>query len=108
MQNLAGVVVNVDVRIQLVIACREIQCFVKSFAVFPEGTAWPRESVYWIQPDYPVFPLGCTYLHRSPRRLGSSLSTLTSTRKQAESLGHAMKVGENTFSLFPSSRFPSK
>ena len=53
MQNLAGVVINVDVQIQLVIACREIQCFVESFAVIPEGTAWPREGVYWTHQAVP-------------------------------------------------------
>src|SRR6266478_2992346 len=82
MQNLAVVVVNINPKIQLVIAGSQIWCLVESFAVFPERAAWPCEGVYWIQPDYPVSPLGCTYFHRSPRWLESSLSTITSPRKQ--------------------------
>jgi hypothetical protein len=79
MHNLAGVVVNINPEIQLVIARSQIKSFVESFAVFPEGAARSCQGFYWIQPDYPVLPLGCTYFHRSPRRLGSSLITLTST-----------------------------
>src|SRR6202166_2207050 len=84
MQNLAVVVVNINPKIRLVIAGSQIQCLVESCAVFPERAAWPCEGVYWIQSDYPVLSLGCTYFHRSPRWLGSSLSTLASARKQAE------------------------
>src|SRR6266849_7080571 len=65
MQNLAVVVVNINPKIQLVIAGSQI-CLVESFAIFPERSAWPCEGVYWIQPNYPVLPLGCTYFHRSP------------------------------------------
>src|ERR1700688_1620203 len=84
MQNLAVVVVNINPKIRLVIAGSQIQCLVESCAVFPERAAWPCEGVYWIQSDYPVLSLGCTYFHGSPRWLGSSLSTLASPRKQAE------------------------
>jgi hypothetical protein len=62
------------------------------FAVFPERAAWPCEGVYWVQPDYPVLPLGCTYFHRSPRWLGSSLRTISSPRKQAENPAHPRVV----------------
>src|ERR1700722_4078178 len=92
MQNLAVVVVNINPKIQLVIAGSQIQCLVESFAVFPERAAWPCEGVYWIQSDYPVLSLGCTYFHRSPRWLGSSLSTLASARKQAENPAHPSVV----------------
>src|SRR5260370_26739854 len=54
--------------------------------------AWPCEGVNWIQSDYPVLSLGCTYFHRLPRWLGSSLSTLASARKQAENPAHPSVV----------------
>src|SRR6202171_6622463 len=88
MENLAVVVVNINPKIQLVIARSQIQCLVESFAVFPERAAWPCEGVYWIQSDYPVLSFGCTYFHRSPHWLISSLSTLASPRKQAENPAH--------------------
>src|SRR5216684_4308146 len=92
MQNLAVVIVNINPKIQLVIAGSQIYCLVESFAVFPERAAWPCEGVNWIQSDYPVFSLGCTYFHRLPRWLGSSLSTLASARKQAENPAHPSVV----------------
>src|SRR5260370_15481673 len=92
MQNLGVVVVNINPKIQLVIAGSQIQCLVESFAVFPERAAWPCEVVYWIQSDYPVLSLGCTCFHRSPQWLGSSLSTLASPRKQAENPAHPSVV----------------
>src|ERR1700675_1427590 len=84
MQNLAVVVVNINLKIKRGLAGSQIYCLVESFAVFPERAAWPCEGVYWIQSDYPVLSFGCTYFHGSPRWLGSSLSTLASPRKQAK------------------------
>src|SRR4029077_16854865 len=92
MQNLAVVIVNINPKIQLVIAGSQIECLVESFAVFPERAAWPCEGVYWVQPDYPVLPLGCTYFHRSPRWMGSFLSTLTSPPTQSENPAHPSVV----------------
>src|ERR1700688_2272695 len=97
MQNLAVVVVNINPKIRLVIAGSQIQCLVESFAVFPERAAWPCEGVNWIQSDYPVLSLGCTYFHRLPRWLGSSLSTLASARKQAENPAHPSVVPDLCF-----------
>src|SRR6266480_5354627 len=82
MQNLAVVVLNINPKIQLVIAGSQILCLVESFAVFPERAAWPCEGVYWVQPITRYCPLGAR----------TSIAHLASPRKQAENGSLAVRL----------------
>ena len=45
----------------------QVSCLVEGFAVFPERSAWPCESVDWIQSYYPILTFRGLCLHGSPQ-----------------------------------------
>src|SRR5215469_9461579 len=71
-QNLPGVVVYVNPGVRPFIAVCHVSCLVDSFAVFPERSAWPCESVDGIQSYYTVLTFRGLCSHCSPRTRDSS------------------------------------
>jgi hypothetical protein len=66
-QKHAGVIVYVDPEIQSSIVVSQIECFIKRFAVFAEGSAWPRESIDWVQSFDAILTLRGSCLHYPPQ-----------------------------------------
>ena len=81
-QKFTGVVVYVDPRVRLCIAFCQVSCFVEGFAVFPERSAWPCESIDGIQSYHAILTLRCLYLHYSAQP-GSFSTTSMLIPKQA-------------------------
>ena len=109
-QKLAGVVVYIDPGVRLFIAVCQVSCLVEGFAVFPERSAWPCESVDWIQSYYPILTFRGLCLHGSPQTGDSFTYPNASTKASIKSEGAGLLrfPVQNIFLLFAFSMFPSK
>src|SRR5262249_1949073 len=70
-QNLPGVVVYVNPGVRPFIAICHISCLFDSFAVFPERSTWPCESVDGIESYDPKLTFRGLSLHCPPRAADS-------------------------------------